>query len=241
MTLTARGWRVTVARLPDAGEPALLARLHIDGPAPVGPATAGLARCIRLRPIGIRPVVGGLIEPPVLRIVGTAFASQHVRLAVLRPDQIFGLTMASAQVREPGSAEVQWHAELALWTCAGRIAGDTGNLRLPIARGDHDRTATFAVLHGPGDQGVDWLHAGEALSTGFLVATGFGVSVLPLSAPIEYAGARQRLRGVMPEIGVPYQLVRLGRYPAVGGDRPLDPTSSWRRPRARPASGAHHE
>ncbi|MEU8662929.1 hypothetical protein [Actinoplanes philippinensis] len=131
-TLAARGWPVTVTRLPDQGEPALLARLNIDGPAPVCPATAGLARCIRLRPIGVRPVVGGPIEPPVLRIVGAAFASQHVRLAVLRPDQILGLTMASAQVREPGSAEVQWHAELALWTGADRIAGDSGELRQPI-------------------------------------------------------------------------------------------------------------
>lgn len=112
---------------------------------------------------------------------------------------------------------------------AGRTAADTGNFRLPIAHGDHDRTATFAVLRGPGDQDIDWLHAGEALSSGSLVATGLGVSVLSLSAPIEHAGARQRLRGVTPEIGVPHQLVRLGRYPAVGGDRPLDPTSSWRR------------
>jgi nitroreductase len=241
VTLAARGWRVTVARLPDAGEPGLLARLHIDGHAPVNPATADLARCIRLRHTDIRPVTGGPLEPPVLRTIGTAFASQHVRFTVLRPDQILGLTMASAHVQEPSSAEVQWHAELALWSGAGRIAGDTGNLRLPIAHGDHDRAASFAVLHGPGDQDIDWLHAGEALSTGSLVATGLGVSVLPLSAPIEHVGAQQRLRRVMPEIGVPYQLVRLGRYQAAGGDRSHDPSASWRRPRARSATGAHDE
>jgi len=73
------------------------------------------------------------------------------------------------------------------------------------------------------------------------VATDLEGSVLPLSAPIEHAGAQQRLCRVMPEIGVPYQLVRLGGYQAVGGDRPQDPTASWRRPRARSASGAHHD
>jgi hypothetical protein len=76
---------------------------------------------------------------------------------------------------------------------------------------------------------------------GSLVATDLGVSVLPLSAPNEHAGGQQRLYRVMPEICVHYQLVRLGRYQAAGGDRPQDPTASWRRPRARTASGAHHE
>jgi hypothetical protein len=214
VTLAARGWRVTVARLPDAGEPALLARLHIDGPASVSPDTAELARFIRLRRTDVRPITGDPIEPDVLRTIGAAFESQFARLTMLRPDQILGLTVATANVRQPDPADAQWHAELALWTGGDRVAGATGDLRLPIAHGDHDRAATFAVLHGPGDQDIDWLHAGEALSTGSLVATGLGVSVLPLSAPIEHADARQLLRRTMPELGVPYQLVRLGRYEA---------------------------
>jgi hypothetical protein len=219
VTLAARGWRVTAARLPDPGVPALLARLHIDGRAPVNPATANLARCIRVRDSDGRPVTGDPIGPAVLRAIGTALESQHVRLAVLRPDQLLDLTVTTAHVPEPGPAEARWHAELALWTGGDRIAGTTGGSQPPIAHGDHDRAATFAVLHGLGDRDIDWLHAGEALSTGSLVATGLGVSVLSLSAPIEHTGARQLLRRVMPEIAIPYQVLRLGRSSAGRGDR----------------------
>lgn len=38
----------------------------------------------------------------------------------------------------------------------------------------------------------------------------------------------------------PYQLFRPGIYLATGGDRPLGPSTSWRRPRARSASGVDH-
>jgi hypothetical protein len=213
VALAARGWRVTASRLPDPGMPGLLAHLHIDGRAPVSPATANLARCIRVRSSDGRPVTGDPIGPKVLRAIGTALESQHVRLAVLRPDQLLELTLTTAHVPEPGPAEARWHAELALWTGGDRIAGTTGGSQRPIAHGAHDRAASFVVLHGPGDRDIDWLHAGEALSTGSLVATGLGVSVLSLSAPIEHAGARQLLHQVMPEIGVPYQVIRLGRYP----------------------------
>jgi hypothetical protein len=211
VTLAARGWRVTTSRLPYPGVPGLLASLHIDGRAPVSPATANLARCIRVRSSDGRPITGDPIGPEVLRAIGTALKSQHVRLAVLRPDQLLDLTLTTAHVPDAGPAEARWHAELALWTGSDRIAGTTGVAQPSIAHGDHDRAATLAVLHGPGDRDIDWLHAGEALSTGSLVATGLGVSVLSLSAPVEHAGSRELLRRVMPEIGVPYQVIRLGR------------------------------
>lgn len=212
VTLAARGWRVTVTRLPDAADPTHLARLHIDGAAPVSPGTADLARRIKQRHTDVHPITGDPIEPEKLRTIGAAFRSQHVRLEVLRPDQILGLTVASAHVPALDSTDAQWHAELALWSGSDRIAAAAADLRQPIAHGEHDRAATFAVLHGSNDHEIDWLHAGEALSTGSLVATSVGVSVLPLSAPIEHAGARLALRRTAPEIRFPYLMLRLGRY-----------------------------
>ncbi|MFI7602425.1 nitroreductase [Actinoplanes sp. NPDC049681] len=212
LTLAARGWRVTVTRRPDDADPDHLARLHIDGAAPVSPDTADLARAIALRHTDPRPVTGDPIEPEDLDTIRAAFEAQHVRLGVLRPDQVLGLTVATGRADNTEPVDAQWHAELALWTGGDRIAGAADGLPLPIAHGEHDRAATFAVLHGPRDQDLDWLHAGEALSAGSLVATGMGVSVLPFSAPIEHAGARELLRRAIPEFGCPYLMLRLGRH-----------------------------
>lgn len=212
LTLAARGWRVTVTRRPDAADQTHLARLNIDGPAPVSPDTARLARAIRTRHMDTRPVTGDPVGPEDLRTICAAFEAQHVGIAVLRPDQILGLTVASARDDSAEPADAQWHAELALWAGRDRIAGATDDPRLPIGHGEHDRAATFAVLHGPGDQELDWLHAGEALSVGSLVAIGLGVSVLPFSAPIAHAAAQETLSRAVPELGHPYLMVRLGRH-----------------------------
>ncbi|WP_143162782.1 nitroreductase family protein [Couchioplanes caeruleus] len=212
LTLAARGWRVTVTRRPDAADPVHLARLHIDGAAPVSPDTAELARAIGLRHTDPRPVTGDPIEPEELATIKAAFEAQHVRLGVLRPDQVLALTVATARADIVEPSDAQWHAELALWTGGGRIAGAADVLPLPIAYGEHDRAATFAVLHGLRDQDLDWLHAGEALSAGSLVATRLGASVLPFSAPIEHAGARETLRRAVPELGCLYLMLRLGRH-----------------------------
>jgi nitroreductase len=214
LTLAARGWRVTTTRRPDAGVPAPHARLRIDGPAPVSPDTADLARVIRLRHTDLRPVTGRPINPVDLRAIRAAFESQHVRAAVLRPDQILALTVATADGGgEP--SDTQWHTQLALWSGSARIVGAPTGLRRPIASGKYDRAATFVVLHGPGDQEMDWLHTGEALSAASLVATRLGVSILPFSAPIEHDRARDTLRDAVPDLGHPYLMMRLGRHVTV--------------------------
>ncbi len=216
LALAARGWRVTVTRRPDAGDRRHLARLHIDTAAPTGPGNARLARYIRLRHTDPRPVTGHPLGTEDLDTVRTAFASQEVGLHVLRPDEVLALTLATGRTGSSEPAEAQWHDELAQWAGDGRIAGAP---RRPGRHGTHDRAATFALLHGPGDRQLDWLHAGEALSAGWLVATELGVSVLPFSAPIERAGARETLRRVVQEARRPYLLMRLGRH-ATRADAP---------------------
>ncbi|GAB7040376.1 MULTISPECIES: nitroreductase family protein [Catenuloplanes] len=164
LTLAAQGWRVTVTRQPDGDTPAHLARLRLDGPAPVSADTTELAGAIRQHP-GPPAADGGPIEPAHLRTVVTAFETQHVGLALLSPDQ------------------------------AGALTGEPG--------------AVLAVLHGPQDRNLDWLHAGEALSAGTLVAGGLGVTVEMLGHDPE------PLRRTVPELGFPYLVVRL-RQDAAG-------------------------
>jgi hypothetical protein len=212
LTLAARGWRVTTTRRPDPAEPAHLARLRIDSPAPVSPDTAELARIVKVRHTDRRPVTGLPITPGDLHTIRAAFESQYVRFAVLRPDQILDMAVATAHAGDLEPAGGQWRSELALWAGSDRIIGALPRLGRPLAPGGHGRAATFAVLHGPGDQILDWLHAGEALSAGSLVATGLEVSTLPLSAPVEHDHARDILRNAVPDLGHPYLMVRLGRH-----------------------------
>ncbi|MEV4348779.1 nitroreductase [Actinoplanes sp. NPDC049596] len=212
LALAARGWRVTVTRQPDTADPTHLARLRIDGPAPVSPDTVELARAIDQRRTDTRAVTGAPIEPEDLHGIVAAFEAQHVSLGVLRPDQILGLTVASSGLPDSDSAGAQWRAELALWAGADRIVGAVDDPRLPIAHGEHDRAATFAMLHGPRDDSLDWLHAGEALSAGSLVAAELGVSVLPFSAPIGNDQARDIVRRALPEFGHLYLMIRLGHH-----------------------------
>jgi hypothetical protein len=58
--------------------------------------------------------------------------------------------------------------------------------------------------------GAAWLRAGEALSAGWLAATGLGVSVLPMSAAVEVPATRAALRRLLSGLGEPYLVLRLG-------------------------------
>lgn len=212
LALAAQGWRVTVHRRPHPSSTHPVARLRIDGPAPVSAGTARLARAIRQRHTDLRPVNGSPLGPLDLRTLGQAFTSHDINVHILRPDEILTLTLAAAHGQHIEAAEAQWHEQLALWTGADRIQGTVDRLRLPARPGDHDRAATFAVLHGRGDQDIEWLHAGEALSTGWLIATQLGISVLPFSAPIENMQAGEVLRRAVPDLNHPYLMMRLGRH-----------------------------
>lgn len=230
IALAAHGWRATVSRLSDSADPDHLASLTVDGPAPIGPDTERRAQNIRLRHTERRPVTGSPLGPDEVSAIVEAAESQGARLHVLRPEQIFDLAAATSQAQGVESAETQWQQELARWTGAGRGPGtgvpdqvipqvmpettvpgrDFGRRGdLPAANG-HDRPAVFAVLYGPGDGPIDWLRAGEALSALWLVAVELDVSVLPLSAPIEVAVAREGVRRLLSDLGQPYLALRLG-------------------------------
>lgn len=217
LALAAQGWRATVHRRTRPNNTHHVAHLRIDGPAPVSAGTARLARAIRQRHTDLRPVTGSPLGPLDLRTLSQAFTSHDISVHILRPDEILTLTLAAAHAQHIEESEAQWHEQLTLWTGAGRILGAADRLRLPTRPGDHDRAATFAVLHGAGDQDIEWLRAGEALSTGWLVATQLGVSVLPFSAPVENTQAREALRRAVPDLDHPYLMMRLGRHMSAVG------------------------
>jgi nitroreductase len=226
----ALGWHVIVTRMPENTDRKLLARLRIEGRAPVDPPSALHLRTIPLRYTDRRPVTGPPVDPTALAAITAAVEAQDTRLHTLRPDQVLELAAAADHAQRSEAADPAWQTELAYWTGPARPAGtgipDAAIPELPTQttvpsrdfghHGDlpvsaaHDKTAVFVMLYGSTDEPLAWLRAGEALSAGWLTATEHGISVLPHSAPIEVIATRQAMRAMIASTGHPYLVLRLG-------------------------------
>ncbi|GAA4964301.1 Acg family FMN-binding oxidoreductase [Actinoplanes utahensis] len=238
VALSAQGWHATVTRMPDDTDSELLARLHLDGRAPVDPASVLHLQTIPLRHTDRRPVTSTPVDPAGLAAITAAVETQDTHLHTLRPDQVPELAAAAEHAQSSEAADPAWQAELAYWAGPARPAGagipdavipdhatqttvpirDFGHHGdLPVSAG-HDETAVFAMLYGNTDEPLAWLRAGEALSAGWLTATEHGISVVPHSAPIEVIATRQAMRAMIAGIGHPYLVLRLGSIdPAATG------------------------
>jgi hypothetical protein len=87
--------------------------------------------------------------------------------------------------------------------------------------GDHG--ARYLIVYGSGDEPRDWLAAGEAVSAVLLTAVSLGLGVAPISDVIEVERPRSLIRGLLPEPGQPYLIVRCGQS--------MDPTPIAETPR----------
>jgi nitroreductase len=230
VALSAQGWRATVTRLPPGGEPDLLARMHVEGRAPVDPSSALDLRSIPLRHTDRRPVAGRPVDPADLAAITTAVQAQDTGLHTLPADQLLELAIAVDHAQRSEAADPAWQAEFASWTGGTRPAGtgvpdavvpdrstlttvpgrDFGHHGVLPVDATHDKAAVFVMLYSSADEPADWLRAGEALSAGWLTATEHGVSVLPHSAPIEVVATRQAMRAMIAGIGHPLLMLRLG-------------------------------
>src|SRR4051812_45813473 len=175
IALAAQGWRATTTRHPDDADPSHLARLRIDAVARIGRRATHGAQNIRPRHTDPRPVTGAPLRGADLAALRTAVEDEGTRLHVLRPDEILRLVLASEPTHEMDPLERQWYDELARWAGRDRIVDAGGESGRPRSAGTPGRAATFAVLYGPGDERLDWLRTGEALSAAWLVATAMDV------------------------------------------------------------------
>jgi hypothetical protein len=96
-----------------------------------------------------------------------------------------------------------------------------GQLLGPAAAADHAQV--LVMLYGSTDEPLDWLRAGEALSAGWLTATGLGVSVLPHSASPETIAIREARRAMIAGSGFPYLVLRLGAVDPADAGMPRRP------------------
>jgi nitroreductase len=243
VSLAAAGWHAAVTRMPNSAAPEHLARLSLTEHGPADPQAVHRVQTIRLRHTDRRPVTGAPVGDDEMRAITTAVESEATWLHILHRDQVLELAAAVDHAQSTEAAEPAWQAELTAWTGSARPTGagipdgaipdhaaqttvfgrDFGHHGdLPVNT-EHDQTAVFAMLYGYGDQRLDWLHAGEALSAAWLTGTELGVTVLPLSAPVEVAGSRETLRRLIADLGHPYLVLRLGTADPHGAGPPHTP------------------
>lgn len=230
VSLAADGWHSMVARLPNRAHPDHLAQLRVANQIPVELDAVRHRQSIGLRHTNRRPNLSTMIDGDTLRSITAAVQSTGTRLHLLRPAQVFELAAAADRAQRTASGQAAWQAERGYWaagdrplggsvddavgprdaqqaTGPGRYFGHHGDLLISEA---HDRAAVFAILHGPEDTTLSWLRAGEAFSAAWLTATELAISVLPLSATIEVATTRENVRRLLPGLGYPYLILRLG-------------------------------
>jgi nitroreductase len=229
VALAAQGWVVEVARVPEPGDPDLLAVLTLTGRAPVTAGAMRLVQAARLRHTDRRPVSETPVPPEALTAIRAAVEAEGIGLHVLSADQLGDLAAAAGRASEVEAADPAIAEEMAYWTghspegtglpasalpasppqvtVPGREFGHPGTLAIGPG---HDRAARYAVLFGPDDEPPTWLRAGEALSASWLTATELGVAMLPLSGAIEVPLTRAALRRLLSGIGQPYLVLRLG-------------------------------
>lgn len=95
---------------------------------------------------------------------------------------------------------------------------------VPESRTLGDSSDGVVVLGGERDDPAGWLRTGEALSSLWLLATRDGLSVVPMSLPVEIDEVREELRSaVLGEQVEPHLLLRVG-WQAIGrSDLPRTP------------------
>lgn len=227
----ALGWRAEVVRIPEVGDPTLLAHLtlHRDPrPDAVGVLDAMRTRCTDRRRFTSWPVPPERLETlceeardweaaavPVLDL-GTRFRiEQAVRQALELRD------------RDPlGTAEQrQWagrvgHDGLPLQVLPRDVPGEERMSRfdgglLADSRPEVESSDGLIVLGGEAEDRLSWLRTGEALSALWIRATRTGLSVVPLSQPLEVPATRDGLQALLRDTLEPHLLVRVG-WQAIG-------------------------
>jgi len=226
VAMAAHGWRITVTRMLQGADRDLLARLHVDRRSPIDLTSVQLLGAISSRHTDRHAATDTPPDPEALTAITAAVEAQGTRLHTLRADQLLELAAAADHAQRSQAADPAWQAELIYWTGIREAAAPGRNIDyhgdLPITA-RHDKAAVFVMLHDSADEPLNWLRAGEALSAGWLTATGHGVSVLPHSAPIETIATRQAMRAMIAGTGHPYLVLRLGTIDPVDTGAPHPP------------------
>lgn len=223
-----------VERLPDPGQPDLLARIRLGTPAPAGPDLVREYQSMLIRHTDRRPFAPQYPAQDALDELTSVAEDAGAHLHLVRPDQV---TLVNLLVSRAGGIEgddPEYRAELAAWTHRDSADGlppdvlpsdeprrvpirdftpddDAEPTEVPDAPPVADEYARYAVLHGDRDDEPHWLRGGEALGAVLLAAVRLGLATSPFSDPVEVMATREKLaRDILAGLGHPYLVLRFG-------------------------------
>jgi hypothetical protein len=253
--LAASGTQFEIARLPEADNADLLARIRVTGKAHVTAQAMRHYESLLIRHTDRRPFLRTPVPPETLDALRAVVATSGAYLHFVKPDQLVELIVAADRASEVEITNPAYRAELDQWTHRP-VGSDDGvpdattvpptPRRVPLrdfflggrtnkleAGGGDDRGAAYAILFTTGDDPYSWLAAGEALGAVLVAAIEHGASVSPMSDLVEVAETRETLRRMIGGIGHPMLVLRIGL---------IDPTTSLpATPRRAPADMIDHE
>ncbi|MFC0527670.1 Acg family FMN-binding oxidoreductase [Phytohabitans kaempferiae] len=243
VALAAAGRAPAVARYPEPGEPDLLARVGVAGQHAVGRADLDNRRSIGRRQSDRRPFPATEPVPAdTLAALHTAATAEHAWLHRIGPEQLGFLETAEESAGNIQAKDEAYREELrtlasgegvpasafgtrAEWPVPLRDFAAAGEALLDPGRGE-DRFAVYLVVATDGDQPIDWLRAGEAVSAVWLTATSRELAGSAMSDAVEEPGARALLASLLPRHGYPQLVLRFGLGRAAApptGERPGAP------------------
>jgi nitroreductase len=254
------GRQAVVQLLSDPGQPLLLATVRLGGACRVGDVEAELHAAIPRRHTNREPFSGRRVPPGVLAELTEAAAIEGAILHILDRDEAARVLQLAAEAERTQLADPRYRAELAHWAGGERdregIPGASLGPRSPesltpvrdFAPGHEPggfRYAWFeehpqlAVLSTHSGHRTDWLRAGQALQRVLLTATARGISVSPLTQPLE-TGEAWLVRNHRSGTEQPQMILRFGYGLPVHPSprRPVSEVLAEPQPGAGPQSGA---
>jgi nitroreductase len=232
VALTILGHRPQISLWPDATRPDLLAVVRAGAKQRPSLTDQRAFQAMLARRTDRRPAPRDVCIPAYrLRQLRDAVERHGAHLHLLPSEQVPVLIVAATHAAAIETADPGVRGDLARWTHrrAGHHDGVTATSvvrqiprRVPqreflpnddagLEAGEgSDQTANYAILFSDGDQPVDWLTAGQALSALLIAATEHKIAVNPISNVIEVEPTRATLAGLLSGLGHPMIALRLG-------------------------------
>jgi hypothetical protein len=229
-TLRAHGYTVTVHRTA-AADADTLAEVTVDAAEDVARRDAEMARAIRFRHSDRRPIVAAeRLRDADVDALRTAAAGYECVLHRVREAHRPALGDAVERAQRAEESDENYRRELASWTLdrpegAGvSFEGLVAPVPRPVAVRDFaegtetglfpgfgdDRFADYLILATAGDESVDWLRAGQALSAVWLTATARDLAMSVMSDVVEVPASRALVAGLLDGDDYPQLVLRAG-------------------------------
>jgi nitroreductase len=243
----ALGWSADVARLPDPGQPDLLARVELrtagDAPGQPRPEHSEVVATIEARRTDRRRFTSWPVpDETLVNLAEQATTAGIHAVAVLDLSRRFRAERIVTAARSRQSRDRLIAAEQQSWVDRGPSDGVPSAV-LPAERPamsaspgryppggapdpghDIEGSDGLVVLTAARDEPLSWLRAGEGLSALWLTATEESLSVVPLSQAIEDDVSRRELaEQVLDGFGTPIILVRIGWQQISRSELPATP------------------